>query len=410
MKIRPFKSTRQPFASISAENPRSDLGDRAFIAALTTSVGSDAGSGSLESLRRSVQGLTNQSISKASFHQRLGTQRLNRLLVSALDQQSVGQASSKSADNLLAELGVTAILLQDASTFGLPNEARHLFPGVNTDKGSAALKIHATFDLLSMAMIYHALSRGIDNDSLYFPEISELKGKLIIADLGYYDFSRFEAIHEAGGFFLSRIKTNCRAIVTEIPTSESAVNVGRTIHETSWLGTTIDLKAKFDQGPHSKVFRVVGFWNRKDRKYHWYVTNLKACAALIYPLYRARWQIELAFKALKQSLTPDRISSSVPMIIRNLVLIYMLRLGLTSNINLCMDLDTDDTNTKSIQVAAKILNHVYSEFFEFLTRGTRVALSRLHEKLQLYRKEFVAPKNPKKYATFQIISAVLNQT
>ncbi len=54
----------------------------------------------------------------------------------------------------------------------------------------------------------------------------------------------------------------------------------------------------------------VGFWNPSEKCYHWYITNLKVAAHLIYPLYRLRWQIELIFKACKQSLNVNRLTSN----------------------------------------------------------------------------------------------------
>jgi IS4 transposase len=57
-------------------------------------------------------------------------------------------------------------------------------------------------------------------------------------------------------------------------------------------------------------YRVIGFWNPVEKDYHWYITNLTAAAYLIYPLYRSRWQIELIFKACKNSLNADEITST----------------------------------------------------------------------------------------------------
>ncbi|MCB2262848.1 MAG: transposase, partial [Candidatus Thiosymbion ectosymbiont of Robbea hypermnestra] len=67
-------------------------------------------------------------------------------------------------------------------------------------------------------------------------------------------------------------------------------------------------------------YRLIGFWNPVEKDYHWYLTNLTAAAYLIYPLYRLRWQIELIFKACKNSLNADEITSCNDNIIENLLL------------------------------------------------------------------------------------------
>ena len=50
------------------------------------------------------------------------------------------------------------------------------------------------------------------------------------------------------------------------------------------------------------------------------MTNLKVAAHLIYPLYRYRLQIELIFKACKQSLNANRLTSNNSNIIENILL------------------------------------------------------------------------------------------
>ena len=66
--------------------------------------------------------------------------------------------------------------------------------------------------------------------------------------------------------------------------------------------------------------RAIGFWNKSQRHNHFYLTNLKVPAALLYPLYRLRWQVELIFKSNKSSLNAERMTSNNPYIIQNLLL------------------------------------------------------------------------------------------
>ena len=71
---------------------------------------------------------------------------------------------------------------------------------------------------------------------------------------------------------------------------------------------------------HLLRYRVIGFWNPVEKGYHWYITNLIAAAYLIYPLYRLRWQIEWIFKACKNSLNANQITSGDENIIESLLL------------------------------------------------------------------------------------------
>jgi len=46
--------------------------------------------------------------------------------------------------------------------------------------------------------------------------VEMLKGKLIIFDLGYWDYGLLYAIEKAGGFFLSRLKSNAVVHIVEV--------------------------------------------------------------------------------------------------------------------------------------------------------------------------------------------------
>ena len=72
---------------------------------------------------------------------------------------------------------------------------------------------------------------------------------------------------------------------------------------------------------HTLRYRVIGFWNPMAKDYHWYITNLIVPAYLIYPLSRLRWPIELIFKACKNSLNANQITSGDENIIESLLLV-----------------------------------------------------------------------------------------
>lgn len=99
-------------------------------------------------------------------------------------------------------------------------------------------------------------------------------------------------IKKAGGFFLSRIKSNAVVYITEIVTGK----ISQKYIQSSLLSLPIKRKRGdivevmieklCDKGTLS--CRAIGFWNPLDKCYHWYMTNLTIAAHLIYPLYRKR--------------------------------------------------------------------------------------------------------------------------
>jgi hypothetical protein len=49
-----------------------------------------------------------------------------------------------------------------------------------------------------------------------FPDVQSLKGKLIIFDLGYWDYGLLAQITSVGGFFLSRVRSSACIDVVKV--------------------------------------------------------------------------------------------------------------------------------------------------------------------------------------------------
>jgi len=95
-------------------------------------------------------------------------------------------------------LGVTAIWLVDSSSVKLWASAKNHVPGTRT---AAGIKWHASFDLLTGMLTWFQLTPTKVHDRNCFPALELLKGKLVIFDLGYWDYGLLYAIEKAGGFF-----------------------------------------------------------------------------------------------------------------------------------------------------------------------------------------------------------------
>ena len=130
-------------------------------------------------------------------------------------------------------------------------------------------------------------------------------------------------LNKAGGFFLSRLKSNAVIYIAEGVQGLPKQVLGQALLSLDCShkkGNIIEVfTTKIYEGKLLR-YRVIGFWNPVEKGYHWYITNLLAAAYLIYPLYRLRWQIELIFKACKNSLNANQITSGDENIIRSLLL------------------------------------------------------------------------------------------
>lgn len=278
---------------------------------------------SIAGMLRAIKEKTGISINRGSFWERLAGNHLKNImesLVAALMTNTIGAALSTT--QMLQLLKVDGILILDSSTITLTDLAKKHFPGTG---GKAGIKWHTCFDLFSGKSIWFELSESRKHDSNFFPPLELLKNKLIIFDLGYFEYQLMIDLQAIGAFFLCRLKSNSLVFIEEIVAGLDKNNIGKSLlsvcSSNEFKGKILEAIVKTTTKSNNIMCcRAIGFWNDKEKKYHWYLTNLPISAKIIYPLYRLRWQIELIFKACKNSLNANAIPSANPNIIKTLLL------------------------------------------------------------------------------------------
>jgi hypothetical protein len=271
----------------------------------------------------------------------------------------------------------------------------------------AVIKWHSCFDLFNGAVKWFDLSAGASHDQNHFPDLNLLIGKLVIFDLGYFDYCLHQAIDNIGGFFLSRIKTN------------AVIQIGEVISglPKNWKGqllltkrlpkgkAIIEVRGLFKGGLFE--FRVIGFWNPVDRVQHWYMTNLTGPAALIYPIYRLRWQTELLFKMAKSSFRLSEIPSADTFIIQSLVLASIIATTLAHPLALAVakvnQFERSQLQMPSLQRAGSVLVQVSGELRAYLLNGARENMDRLRTKLKLFSNELFDPNRKRETSNQRVL-------
>ncbi len=374
-KIKILETLRQSFDFIPKIDARTVISPLEFVVSIVFCYLGDTQCTSLESIRRHMKGQTEKNSARSSFWERLSRNRLKKFLQTAVSKFLMQLGSSIiSAGGLLKQLGVIDIYMIDSCSFTLWDGAQDNFPGTKTYAG---IKLHACFNLLNGKFNWFELTPSSTHDRNCFPDLTFLVSKLIIVDLGYWDFSLLQAIDNIGGFFLSRIKSNSVLNITEFVQGNFSKK---------YLGQPLlSLPLKRKRGDIIEVIvekkckegvlscRAIGFWNPAYGCYHWYLTNLKVAALLIYPLYRLRWQIELVFKACKQSLNANRLTSNNSNIIESLLLASIAaHLASHTILDVVMPALTKlEQEAISVQRIAKVTVVLAKDFCNFVISGSK---------------------------------------
>ena len=327
----------------------------------------------LESIRLSVCSAVGISTSRSAFWERLGTKRLSRMLYATLsDITELFSDSCGVNQKLMQTLGVSDILLFDATIVTLGKNAKEAFNGTFT---ASAIKYHLQMNGISGAIKWVILSSASIHDNCAFPNVKSLIGKLSLFDLGYYDWARFKLMDDNGALFLSRLKNRSSVKIIEIISGFGKKHIGKKlnqVHIKNCRGEIVEfITLRIIEGKEVRL-RVIGFWNKDQKKYHWYVTNLKCEALLIAPLYRLRWQIELLIKAAKQSLNLDEIPSENENIIINICVARLIALALSMSIRRIAFLNAQTAKHDSISVlrAAKVLSQLSTNLIHYIVEGS----------------------------------------
>lgn len=161
-------------------------------------------------------------------------------------------------------------------------------------KTKGAIKVHTVLDNRSVLPQYAVITEGKTADVKVARLLKFEPGAIVVMDRGYEDHDWWRKLTADGVFFVSRLKDSTSyGIVAELPLPADA----------TFLRDEVIVLAS-DKGKEDALrLRRIEVWLEDKKETIVFVTNqLTLAASTIAAIYRDRWQIELFFKAIKQSL------------------------------------------------------------------------------------------------------------
>jgi Domain of unknown function (DUF4372)/Transposase DDE domain len=157
-----------------------------------------------------------------------------------------------------------------------------------------AVKLHLLLDHDGYLPCFAVITEGKKHEVRVARQMRFTPGTILVFDRGYADYEWFVSLIKQGVYFVTRLKENADYGVVE----ELALPQRRGV-----LRDQVIFFYKLAQAGIDTYFRRIEFYDEEhDRVLVFLTSHRELAAATVAAVYKERWQIELFFRALKQSL------------------------------------------------------------------------------------------------------------
>lgn len=170
-----------------------------------------------------------------------------------------------------------------------------VFPWADFRSTKGAVKLHVGLNHKGYLPEFVTITEGKSHDVTVGRTLDFPKGSIVAIDKAYNDYGWYNLLTKKGIFFVTRQKTNAKYQVIErhLVVKSTGVTSDQTIRLTG-----IQTKKKCPI-----QLRRIGYRDAATGKHYVFLTNnFKLSAKTIADVYKARWQVELFFKWIKQNL------------------------------------------------------------------------------------------------------------
>jgi hypothetical protein len=207
-----------------------------------------------------------------------------------------------------------AVYALDASTIDL---TLSLYPWAKFRKTKGAIKMHAMLDLRGNIPAFLYITDGKVHDIKATPQVPIEPEGIYLVDRAYVDFSWLWSIHQRDAFFVTRLKKAIKW--TRILSHPVDKSLGLRSDQEILLGS------KRSKSLYPERLRRISFRDETQGRTLVFLTNnFILSAETIAALYKARWEIELFFKWIKQNLKIKTFLGTSPNAVKTQIWIAMV--------------------------------------------------------------------------------------
>jgi putative transposase len=170
-----------------------------------------------------------------------------------------------------------------------------VFPWARFRQRKGALKLHTLIDLDGSLPVFAQVTDATTHDITPGRRVPIPSGSWVVFDKAYIDYPWLYTLKNQAICFVSRLKTNARYRVVQRLKPNRCAGI--------LCDQLIRLTGVLTRKKYPALLRRIALRDPQTRKYLVFFTNdFDLPATTIAQIYKARWEIELFFKTLKQNL------------------------------------------------------------------------------------------------------------